>query len=38
MDAEASGCAFAFYFRKRKRDDYGRGEKVSDPKMREIGD
>jgi hypothetical protein len=31
-------CAFAVYFRKRKRDDYGRGEKVSDPKMKEIGD
>jgi hypothetical protein len=31
-------CAFAVYFRKQGRDDYGRGEKVSDPKMREIGD
>ena len=31
-------CAFAIYFRKRERDDYGRGEKVSDLKMREIGD
>ena len=32
------GCAFAVYLRKRERDDYGRGEKVSDPKMKEIGD
>jgi hypothetical protein len=32
------GCALAACFRKRGRDDYGRGEKVSDPKMREIGD
>jgi hypothetical protein len=32
------GCGLAAYFRKRGRDDYGRGEKVSDPKMKGIGD
>jgi hypothetical protein len=31
-------CALAAYFRKREHDNYGRGEKVSDPKVKEIGD
>jgi hypothetical protein len=30
-------CAVAAYLRKRGHDNYGRGEKVSDPKVNEIG-